>query len=486
MADENYTLPEVPEYHEAIRKILNEDPVNAEEVLNPLVQALLENVHFVKLLAQTKAEGAVLDDHIGDDTVHLTTAERAAWNGKAEGYHSHTAADVGAIPTSQKGGANGVATLGTDAKVSKAQLPDIEAKGVVRFIVGTSTAGWTADQVDYLCDGTDDQVEINAAIMALPATGGEVVILDGTYNLTGAILVNKNNVTLSGNGQSTILKRAFEGTATEAGLIYVTSSYNTVRFLRVDGVKSSYSSGGNTGICLISASNNVISGNICSSNNVGIYLQKDSDNNLIAENNCNDNVVCGIKTDEVHGNIIVKNRCNNNDVGIYLRYTTKENGIELEGGKERCNCIVAQNICNENTSYGIFLNSVYNTPVSGNSCNKNGCGIHLSYAECSAVAGNTTNNNDIGISLRATEKSTITGNVCCDNNTGIKMEFSSSRNTISGNVCVRGTGRTNNYSETQNTIIIVESSYNIIVGNSIKGKNYVDSGSGNTFANNIY
>ena len=42
MADENYTLPEVPVYREAIRKILNEDPVNAEEVLNPLVQALLE------------------------------------------------------------------------------------------------------------------------------------------------------------------------------------------------------------------------------------------------------------------------------------------------------------------------------------------------------------------------------------------------------------------------------------------------------------
>lgn len=95
MADENYTLPEVPVYREAIRKILNEDPVNAEEVLNPLVQALLENVHFVKLLTEQKAgsdamDGALaqqskaLDTHSKNTTLHVTAAERSKWNGKAE------------------------------------------------------------------------------------------------------------------------------------------------------------------------------------------------------------------------------------------------------------------------------------------------------------------------------------------------------------------------------------------------------------------
>ena len=39
-----------------------------------------------------------------------------------------------------------------------------------RFTVGT-TAGWTSADCDYLCDGTADQTEINAAITALPATG---------------------------------------------------------------------------------------------------------------------------------------------------------------------------------------------------------------------------------------------------------------------------------------------------------------------------
>lgn len=44
-------------------------------------------------------------------------------------------------------------------------------KRTARFSIGTSTNGWTANDCDYLCDGTDDQVEINAAIQALPSGG---------------------------------------------------------------------------------------------------------------------------------------------------------------------------------------------------------------------------------------------------------------------------------------------------------------------------
>ena len=41
---------------------------------------------------------------------------------------------------------------------------------------------------------TADQTEINAAITALPATGGEV--LDGTYNIAAKIDVTKDNVSI--------------------------------------------------------------------------------------------------------------------------------------------------------------------------------------------------------------------------------------------------------------------------------------------------
>src|SRR5690606_24789511 len=49
-----------------------------------------------------------------------------------------------------------------------------------RIVIGTSTSGWESKDCHYLCDGVDDQEEINAAIQALPVSGGEIIILDGT------------------------------------------------------------------------------------------------------------------------------------------------------------------------------------------------------------------------------------------------------------------------------------------------------------------
>lgn len=51
--------------------------------------------------------------------------------------------------------------------------------------VGTSTMGHTADMVDYLCDGTDDEIEINAAM--LDFRSNVVFLLAGTYVLGAKI-----------------------------------------------------------------------------------------------------------------------------------------------------------------------------------------------------------------------------------------------------------------------------------------------------------
>ena len=144
-------------------------------------------------------------------------------------------------------------------------------KRVCRFTVGTSTAGWTANDCDYLCDGTADDVEINAAIQALPAKGGEVVILDGTYNITATIAMNKDNTKLSGNGASTILKRMWNSNTTE-GIITINAANGgcCVENLRIDGNKAAYSSN-NIGIYLDNSNNNTITGNTCNNNNYGIY-----------------------------------------------------------------------------------------------------------------------------------------------------------------------------------------------------------------------
>ena len=60
---------------------------------------------------------------------------------------------------------------------------------------------------DYVCDGTADEVEIQAAITALGASGGEVVLLDGTFTVAAPITL-ASNVTLSGQGRNTIITTA--------------------------------------------------------------------------------------------------------------------------------------------------------------------------------------------------------------------------------------------------------------------------------------
>jgi hypothetical protein len=66
------------------------------------------------------------------------------------------------------------------------------------------TVGTIAGQCDYLCDGTADNVEIQAAITAITSTGGIVFLKSGTYNLAAAIDV-PSKVHILGTGRRNVL-----------------------------------------------------------------------------------------------------------------------------------------------------------------------------------------------------------------------------------------------------------------------------------------
>lgn len=57
----------------------------------------------------------------------------------------------------------------------------------------------------YKCDGAADDVQINAAIAALPAVGGKVTLLEGNYYIASTITM-ADNVTLEGAGKGTVLR----------------------------------------------------------------------------------------------------------------------------------------------------------------------------------------------------------------------------------------------------------------------------------------
>ena len=404
-------------------------------------------------------------------------------------------------------------------------------KRTVRFTIGTSTNGWTSADCDYLCDGTDDQIEINNAIQALPTTGGEIKILDGTYNITATISVNKNNVKISGNGATTILKRMWDSSSKE-GVITSTGGQEgcCINYLQIDGNKTVYtnfnncgifiqsknniitkiiSNNNNYGIYLSDGDNNTITGNTCNSNNTySIYLFN-TNNNIITGNICNSNDTYGIHLSNSDNNTITSNTCNSNDYGIYLSnsedntitgntcISNNNYGIYLQNFNN--NNTITGNTCVSNNNYGISLSNSEDNTITGNTCNSNGYGIYLSnsntndnntitgnmcndntyqgiYMSCNncVITGNICNNNDYGMYLSNADNNTITGNTCNNNNT-CGINIAGDNNTITGNTCLRGTGQTSDYTSSQYTIKIgTASNYNLIANNIIMGKNVVN------------
>jgi hypothetical protein len=67
---------------------------------------------------------------------------------------------------------------------------------VKRFAQILQAAGYPC----YVCDGVADNVEIQAAIDALPAGGGKVVLSEGQFNIAASISISKSYTTLMGAG----------------------------------------------------------------------------------------------------------------------------------------------------------------------------------------------------------------------------------------------------------------------------------------------
>lgn len=264
-----------------------------------------------------------------------------------------TAAEVGAIPavSGVKGQFLGFTAANT---VGAVDAPASGGKRTCRFVVGTSTASWTDADCDYLCDGTGDQAEINAAIQALPSGGGEIVILDGTYNISSEILINKENVSIRGCGASTTLNAV----SNFGPIVHITQTSVKVCGLTIYGKSTSSNSyaiyiddvydcevyscvaiNNKYGICTRFGNGNLIHDNICKNNDSGIIVLN-SNNNIITGNKTTDNGSCGILF-SMGGdyNIIANNACYRGS-GASEDYTSSQHTIWAFGSH---NVIIANN-----------------------------------------------------------------------------------------------------------------------------------------------
>ena len=81
------------------------------------------------------------------------------------------------------------------------------------FVVGPSSNSDSASY-DYVTDGTADDVEIQAAVDALPTNGGLIVFREGSYTLAATVTIAKNGVKLRGFGYATQLSTSTTGITT--------------------------------------------------------------------------------------------------------------------------------------------------------------------------------------------------------------------------------------------------------------------------------
>ena len=111
---------------------------------------------------------------------------------------------------------------------------------------------------DYVCDGTDDQVEIQAAIdAAYTAGGGKVALLDGTYTIT-ATITGKDYVDIEGMGFGTIWDISTLGNKNTIEM----GDYSSLSNLKVVGSISPFGS---------DFWRAVVAGNHCFINNIWIH-----------------------------------------------------------------------------------------------------------------------------------------------------------------------------------------------------------------------
>jgi len=123
-------------------------------------------------------------------------------------------------------------------------------RGAAAFVVADNAPDWMKDLgtsegtgvAKYICDGTDDDVQIQAAINDVlgAGVGGVVLLSEGTFELgSGLGIAAANDVTIAGMGTgATILKITSGQTSSWDVLTLATAANCMIRDLAIDGNKA--------------------------------------------------------------------------------------------------------------------------------------------------------------------------------------------------------------------------------------------------------
>lgn len=266
---------------------------------------------------------------------------------------------------------------------------------------------------NYVCDGNNDEVEIQAALDALPAGGGEVVLLDGTYHVETQIDLDSYQ-TLRGQGWNTIL---------------VTATANLVFLSAVGGAGTE-----KVGICIADMQIDGGAGLVSSFGIYWEYVDYSFIHNVYSRRHIAGMAYAGLELNYCDFNRITNNAFHANGVGIYLLNSIGNiiaDNTFTEGGDEGIYCadsnenVISSNTFQGNGLYGIFLEGSNNNAILGNLLTENSQlstntydDIYLYSSDYNQIQGNTCRAGGLanvpryGINI---SNAGCTGNIVIDN-----------------------------------------------------------------------
>lgn len=244
----------------------------------------------------------------------------------------------------------------------------ISGKRTCRVTVGTSTAGWTQADCDYLCDGTDDQEELNAAIAAVLAKGGgEIAVLGGEYVITEQISLVNLGASVSFTGEPGAAVFTLSGEPYGRINVGAQNPMNIVRFFGI-----TFQPGGTKNFGLVVSNFGTTVFDRCVLKNIGVYSVTDGTannwanlvfcNNLVEANgNMQNNAALEFHPTDYGSAMIAYNIFRVNDIAIAVSA-----GIYSDGASPKIS-VTGNSIEKTGTTGGLSLRAAGSVCIEGNS-----------------------------------------------------------------------------------------------------------------------
>ncbi|MFC1658223.1 right-handed parallel beta-helix repeat-containing protein [Candidatus Omnitrophota bacterium] len=305
------------------------------------------------------------------------------------------------------------------------------------MIVAASNSKDTT-RADYVCDGTSDEEQIENAIQDLETTGGTILLLEGTYNISSTINIAASdttalsNISLVGSGNSTklfltnsancdLIQIGDGGTTTVTGVV--------IANLQIDGNRANNTSGNGIYFNQDVHQSRVQNTWIHDCDDDGILLYGDPDGctyNLIQGNDIRNNDSACIGDQYSEYAIISHNVIYGTNTGISALYCVND--------------LIANNDISGTTNTGVYIQGGgFRSTVIGNNFHDNTQeGFTMTAGDTCIITGNTFYNNGTGTTdsiyiSNAADNTIISFNKIYDSDgTGYAIHVSDASNPVDG------------------------------------------------------